>query len=641
MRRRLKTAGGAIAAEPGIALMVMAAAVVYGVYAVVRYDHFETGFDLGIFTQAIWHASRLETPGSTIKGIGNLFGDHFHPIILLLAPAMRLWSDPRTLLIGQAVLVAASIVPVFLFARSRLGRTGAYLLAFTYATFWGLASGTGYEFHEVAFAPLLIALTLLFADRERWTAYFVCLALVLCVKEDLSLLVCFFGIYLLTKGERRRGLITLAAGVAWYLLATRVFIPHFADAGRGFTYWSYPDFGDNLGDAALHVLRNPLKPFDVAFDRPQKVHTLLYLFLPFLGLTLFSREALLAIPLLAERFLSAMPAFWGTSFHYSLAIAPILAMGASAGLANVAGLAAPALRGRLKLAGAGAMLAAGMAVTWFAVPGAPIHRMVHAEFWRAPPYTAGIEGALTHLPPGPVLAPDALVARVATRPRSYELARQSGNVQYIVAPLITPVGSNSPDGRATFRQLENNVLIRLLFYEPIYYRDGWVVLRLRPNGANSGGNGVLRPLPRPTAERIGALEREWKGTFGTINRRLSACGPLVGRHPQAAAACFTAIGPDLEAVQAQLDPELARTLRQATGGCRQLGELARFGAAQTTRDVAELRTSGASPRSRRFDRAVRAYTADVNDFDLPGRLTRFVVLCYPRPLIVAPARGAK
>jgi uncharacterized membrane protein len=638
VRRRARAAGGALAAEPGIAVMCIAAALVYAVYAVVRYDHFETGFDLGIFTQAIWHASRLETPGSTIKGIDNLLGDHFHPIILLLAPVFRIWSDPRTLLVSQAVLVAASIVPVYLFARPRLGRGGAHLLALAYATFWGLAAGAGYEFHEVAFAPLLIALTLLFADRRRWTAYFVCIALVLCIKEDLSLLVCFFGLYLMTKGERRRGLITLAAGVAWYLLATRVFIPHFAD-GRAFTYWSYPDFGDNLGDALLHVLGNPLKPFDVGLDRPEKVHTLLYLFLPFLGLTLFSREALLAIPLLAERFLSAMPQFWATSFHYSLAIAPVLAMGASAGLANVAGLAVPAVRGRLKLAGAAAMVAAGFAVTWFAVPGAPIHRMVHAEFWRAPPYTAGIEGALAHVPRrGFVLAPDALVAHLAMRPHTFELARQSGNVEYILAGIITPVGSNSPDGRATFRQLQNNVTTRLLLYEPIFYRDGWVVLKLRPGGGNSGGNGVMKPLPRLPAQRISVLHEHWQAAFGRVNRQLSACGSRVGADPAHAPACFAAIGPEFGQVQAALDAELARALPTATGGCRQLGDLARFGAAQTARDVTNLRAAGGDPHSRRFDRAVRSYTADVNHFDLPGRLTRFVVLCYPRPLIVAPPR---
>src|SRR5206468_2869146 len=119
------------------------------------------------------------------------------------------------------------IVPVYLFARERVGRPAAELLALAYALFWGLQTGVGYEFHEVAFAPLLIALTVLFASRGAGARYWVALALLLCVKEDLSVLVVFIGIYLLTLRQTRRGLLTIALGIAWYELATRVVIPHF------------------------------------------------------------------------------------------------------------------------------------------------------------------------------------------------------------------------------------------------------------------------------------------------------------------------------------------------------------------------------------------------------------------------------
>jgi uncharacterized membrane protein len=82
----------------------------------VRHEHFGSGFDLGIFTQAVWHYSHFQAPASSIKGTANLLGDHFQPILILLAPLFWVWADARTLLIAQAVLVAASIVPVYLFA---------------------------------------------------------------------------------------------------------------------------------------------------------------------------------------------------------------------------------------------------------------------------------------------------------------------------------------------------------------------------------------------------------------------------------------------------------------------------------------------------------------------------------------------
>ncbi|MGI8428972.1 MAG: DUF2079 domain-containing protein [Solirubrobacteraceae bacterium] len=89
--------------------------------------------------QAIWHYSRFESPFSSILG-KNILGDHFSPLVAALTPHYWVWSDPRVLVIAQSLLVAASIVPVFLFARPRLGRAGGYLLAGAYAVFWGIQS---------------------------------------------------------------------------------------------------------------------------------------------------------------------------------------------------------------------------------------------------------------------------------------------------------------------------------------------------------------------------------------------------------------------------------------------------------------------------------------------------------------------
>ena len=55
------------------------------------------------------------------------------------------------------MLAAAAVVPIHAFARDRLGRVGAAFVAVSYATFWGVHQAVTSDFHEVAFAPLLIA----------------------------------------------------------------------------------------------------------------------------------------------------------------------------------------------------------------------------------------------------------------------------------------------------------------------------------------------------------------------------------------------------------------------------------------------------------------------------------------------------
>src|SRR5689334_5044375 len=113
-----------------LALLAALFAVAYFLVSLFKHWHFDSSaYDLGIFDQAVWHLSRFERPESSIAGHRNIFGDHFHPIIVLLAPLYWLASTPVTLLAAQAVLLAASIVPVFTFLRSRFEVGPATMLA--------------------------------------------------------------------------------------------------------------------------------------------------------------------------------------------------------------------------------------------------------------------------------------------------------------------------------------------------------------------------------------------------------------------------------------------------------------------------------------------------------------------------------
>ena len=81
-----------------ISALAATCAASYALTAVFRHQHFDSSVDLGIFDQAVWHLSRFEAPSSSIRGFSNLFGDHFHPIILLFAPLYWLAPAAETLL---------------------------------------------------------------------------------------------------------------------------------------------------------------------------------------------------------------------------------------------------------------------------------------------------------------------------------------------------------------------------------------------------------------------------------------------------------------------------------------------------------------------------------------------------------------
>src|ERR1700737_3913538 len=123
----------------GLALI---AAVAYAAISIDRHDHFASNaFDLGVQDQTVWGYSRLRMIPNTVEMIPNLLGDHFHPILMAVAPLYWIWDDVRVLLIVQAVLLAAAAIPIFWWARDRLGLIPAIVFEAAYLTFWGGFSG--------------------------------------------------------------------------------------------------------------------------------------------------------------------------------------------------------------------------------------------------------------------------------------------------------------------------------------------------------------------------------------------------------------------------------------------------------------------------------------------------------------------
>src|SRR5262245_969579 len=99
---------------PGPEIVAGVCFALYAAVSVQRHHRMESGgYDLGIFEQIVRAYAHGQAPIVELKGPGfNALGDHFHPILILLAPAYRLFPMPETLLVAQAALVAASIIPI-------------------------------------------------------------------------------------------------------------------------------------------------------------------------------------------------------------------------------------------------------------------------------------------------------------------------------------------------------------------------------------------------------------------------------------------------------------------------------------------------------------------------------------------------
>jgi uncharacterized membrane protein len=426
-----------------LAGLCLALFALYSTYALARHDRYlTTGFDLGIFDQAVRAYSRFEAPIVPLKAPGfHLLGDHFHPVLVVWAPLYWIWDDPRMLLLAQAALIAASAVPVAAFTARRLGSRPALVVAGLYGLSWPLQRMVQFDVHEIAFAIPAIAVVVDGIDRRaRWTTLAGCLVL-LATREDMGAFVVVVGALVAVRavrltGQHRQlrpqrgdlvhGGILVLLGAAGYRLATGVVIPHFS-GDAGFVYWTFPALGPDLASAARFAITQPWSVLALLVSPWRKAQTLLALGMPTLYLCLGSRYALLTLPFIAQRMLNSRELLWSTNFHYSSVLAPILFMAA---VDAVAGLRA-ALRRRgasgrpasrmaerlvpVWLSGCAVVLVLGMLVQ---AGDYPVSRIATVRFWARDLRVQAIDRVLPQLPSDVCVEADNSLAPQLTR-RAY------------------------------------------------------------------------------------------------------------------------------------------------------------------------------------------------------------------------------
>ena len=147
---------------------------------------------------------------------------HWSPIIVLGWPFLRAFG-PVGLEYFQALLVAATLIPIWGLARVRFTAPAAVAVtavASLYPLLWANAVG---DFHEMAFVPLLSATLVYALDRRKWSLGVVAAVLLACTKEDQFVSLAWIGAVLAISGRkdpdaRRFASIVLAIAIAGALI---------------------------------------------------------------------------------------------------------------------------------------------------------------------------------------------------------------------------------------------------------------------------------------------------------------------------------------------------------------------------------------------------------------------------------------
>ena len=413
-----------------------------------------SSWDLAVYTEYVKQAAGWHAPVSDVRTAGfNLLGDHFQPIVMVIAPLFRVIPSAATLVAVQALLAALSVFPVSQAAREKFGVGPSRAIAVAYGFSWGLQQMANFDFHEIAFAVPLLAFSLSALVRGHIkAAVWWALPLVL-VKEDQGFTVAAIGLYLTIVGLRaapgpagrlrvKAGQVLVIWGFAWSFVAIGVIIPHFNPVHQ-YDYWSD---GGILAPGGHPTVIGLIGQFFHAW--PDKLQTIVILLLSTAFVALRSPLVLIAGPSLLMRFLSTNSAFWGTYWHYNATVMPIIFIAAIDAMARIGavmdaeGPAAPANWASGSLGARRAVLAAArrygaammLAIT---VPLAfqyPLSTVWNAQSYRISSHVKSADAAMAKVPDGAtVQATLDLLAPLAARTDTFWIGN-SGNpkTQYIV-----------------------------------------------------------------------------------------------------------------------------------------------------------------------------------------------------------------
>ena len=386
------------------AIIGLSAFLLYGATSLARFDQMKAGIDLAIFTEAVKQYSNGNFPWSYLKGAWgfNLLGDHFSPVVALIAPLYRQFPDARTLLIVQSALVALTASILTRSTERLMGsRMGLGVgIAFTLA--WGVQSMALFDFHEIAFALPLLAMALSELLQHRESKAIAWSLPLMLVKEDSVFLLLGIVLVLAVRRNWRSALGLTSYALVTFATIVGLVIPRIGYYGR-YTYWS------STG------LPGALDALWASVSSGKALSLLLALALPSLGLALRSPLALVALPPLMSRLTSANEHYWSMGFHYNATVTLVLAFAAVDAVLKLVergpGYAIWVTRGVLVSA-----IFALIASSWLPLG------VVFREAAQPCPRCAATKAALAAVPDGAsVAADDTLVSYLVDRTYVHEL----------------------------------------------------------------------------------------------------------------------------------------------------------------------------------------------------------------------------
>ena len=265
-----------------LALLTAGAAAYYSACSLLIHFSFHSfGWDMGIFDQVLWSFAHGHGFYYSFRSMSYM-GDHFQPVLMLLAPLVLLRLGPAPVLVAQGIAFAVAVVPLHAAVRNIVVRAGtptpgrpegrpyadndgarfagvaAWAVSLAYVVSLGVVQAANYDFHPECFVPLC-AFTALWALTTGRTGVFAAATLALMpLKEDMFVLVLgMCWVAWLGFGVRGPAVRVGATAVAYSAVISLVVMPLIAHGHSNPLLERYSYLGDNSREIAINAVVRP------------------------------------------------------------------------------------------------------------------------------------------------------------------------------------------------------------------------------------------------------------------------------------------------------------------------------------------------------------------------------------------------
>jgi len=272
--------------------------------------------DLGGFDQAMYetlhgnfmrNSSFFASEGTTNP---SLLSKHSFYTQILFVPIYYFYQNPNIFLIFQALVVGLGALPLYwlgkLFFKNNIL---TLLIPFTYLLNPMVHDITLFDYHPIAIAMPIFMFAFYYLNTKSYGKFYLLAFLLALTKEDLSLTVAMFGIYMLAvQKEKLRGFIVFILSILFFFVNQKVLLPAFIGSE---TYVLITVRYSHLGTSGIEIVKTLLtKPWLLITYSIStlKVVYLTVLLIPVAFLPLISPTILaLGIPALLINLLSLEP----------------------------------------------------------------------------------------------------------------------------------------------------------------------------------------------------------------------------------------------------------------------------------------------------------------------------------------------